>query len=1129
MKNFLSKLKIPFGGIILLLVVVALGVINHKSGTILTGWDNLHPEFALDVNIKRSLFAVWQEYQGLGLLGGMGHASDLVRQIILLLLSTVIPMELLRYIATLGTLLIGSLGAYFLIRNVLLPYENGRKEITSTIGGLFYLLNIATIQTYFVAFEAFTSHYAALPWLLFGALSYIRNNNRKYFLIFILITLLATPAGYIPTLFVAFLIALTILFGGILTFNGNRIQFLLKALKTYLLIFTVNAFWLLPFLYFTVTTASVNVNAKMNQMATETIYLQNKEYGNISDVMQLKGFWFSNVDPDMNGAFQFMLKPWIQHFNQPIVTIAAYALFAIVLLGAFYILKHKRPLHIAFLILFLFSFTMLATNTIPFSWFDSLFRLLPLFGQAFRFPFTKFAILTTLTYSILFAFGVTFITELVKRYLKQFAYALVIGVAIILIGITSYPAFTGNLFYQKEQLKLPDEYYKTFEFFKNQDQNTRIANFPQHTFWGWNFYNWGYGGSGFLWYGIKQPILDRAFDVWSNELENYYYEISSAIYKKDPSQVVQILNKYQIKWLLVDRNVYSPFSPKAVYLDETEEILSKIPTVKKVKQFGNITIYEVQLHIEPKAYTFTTPLLPKVNSYSWDNDDTAYNSLGNYQTTNNSTDISYPFRSLFTYRTDKEKEFAYSSTNSSLIFKQKIQTNGGQTLTIPNFMDEEKIIPVEYFKEVKDGQIYISLQLLTPEVSIGGITVTPQRTSIPIFQAPIDAHGEYTINSNGLKNYKVIIEQPFFQRTYLSLTQDNIITLKNETTGEIQTNSIPSDYLKSALTSTQKAIKLTKKDKGKELVVSFAKVIDGSFGYSFNASQFASISDCNPYRKGTTKAVIDPKNPQKGLTLTSINDTLCTSVIASTLPHSESYMTTITAKSTAGRGLHFWAQNLDQNYAPVDTYVNEKTTTSTIILAPMEDFGQGYSFHMENVSIGSDAVTNTITSLEVTPISYRFLKAITITDNYQLKPKVTINYDVTHPQESLYRIENIKSDSNPFTFVLSQSYDKGWNAYVVDPNTSSFLAPFLGRHLTTHIEVNNWENGWEIDPKLITHNSELVIVYLPQYLEYLGFGLGIIPFLIAVYLYLQGLFPYYKKMDNYFENLTNQLRLRMGK
>jgi hypothetical protein len=99
------------------------------------------------------------------------------------------------------------------------------------------------------------------------------------------------------------------------------------------------------------------------------------------------------------------------------------------------------------------------------------------------------------------------------------------------------------------------------------------------------------------------------------------------------------------------------------------------------------------------------------------------------------------------------------------------------------------------------------MQLLTPEVSIGGKTVTPQRISIPIFQAPIDAHGEYTINSNGLKNYKVIIEKPFSQRTYLSLTQDNIITLKNETTGEIQImNEILKNITAGVLFSTNLSI-----------------------------------------------------------------------------------------------------------------------------------------------------------------------------------------------------------------------------------------------------------------------------------------------------------------------------------
>src|SRR5579859_5285743 len=95
-------------------VVVILFLRNYAPGTYLTGWDNLHPEFNFWINIQRSFFAVWQQYQGLGLLGGMGHASDLVHQLILLFLSVVFPNDMLRYLWTFLMLFIGATGAYFL-------------------------------------------------------------------------------------------------------------------------------------------------------------------------------------------------------------------------------------------------------------------------------------------------------------------------------------------------------------------------------------------------------------------------------------------------------------------------------------------------------------------------------------------------------------------------------------------------------------------------------------------------------------------------------------------------------------------------------------------------------------------------------------------------------------------------------------------------------------------------------------------------------------------------------------------------------------------------------------------------------------------------------------------------------
>ncbi|MDO8270151.1 MAG: hypothetical protein Q7T54_05795 [Candidatus Levybacteria bacterium] len=1143
MKNLLTNIRkrihvknpsFYWGGIVLFLTVIILGIVNYKSGTILTGWDNLHPEFALDLNIKRSIFAAWQEYQGLGLLGGMGHASDLIRQLFLLVLSCVLPMEFLRYFMTILTLFIGALGGYILIKS-LIPYENGRKEVVATLGGLFYLLNIATIQTYYVAFEAFTSHYASLPWLLFGTLSFIKYHNKKHLFIFSLIVLLSTPSGYIPTLFVAFLLSLTVIIGGLLIFAGKRLMLLKKALSAYALIFAINSFWVLPFLYFTTTSSSVNVNAKMNQMATETIFAQNKEFGDVASVIKLQGFWFNNVDPDLSGNFRYMLLPWIEHFNNPYVTASSYIVFAVIILGIVHVIKNKRPLHLAFLLLFFFAFTMLATNAIPFSWVVDLFRSFPLFEQAFRFPFTKFAILTSLTYSIFFSFGLILIIGLIKRTAQKLTVPIVALFALSLIIIISFPAFKGNLFYSKEQIKLPREYIHTFEFFKKQNPNQRIANFPQHTFWGWNFYSWGYGGSGFLWYGIKQPILDRAFDVWSDELENYYYELSQSLYAKNPEKVIQVLNKYQIKWLLVDRNVYSPFSPKAIHLDETEALLEKIPTVKKVQQFGSISIYSVKLTHEPKEYVFTTPLLPKVNGYTWGNDDIAYRNFGNYISSDNNTDTYFPFRSLFSSRTTKDIEYKSTVTNNTVAFTTKIpiMTNG-KVLQIPVYTEKENFIPVEYFSEARGTETYLSVRLLTPELKLGSTTISKPPATLPVFIIPEELNGEYVINNNGFKEYAVNTKGEFSQKTYLSLKQDNVITLKNSTTGEIQVNVIPSSYLTSSTQDIPTSYKLTPQDSGKTITVILPKIEDGYFGYSFNSSDIPKGADCNAFRKGLINYSLS--SDKNTLTITSVNDTACTSVSAPTLVHNMAYMISLSATNKSGRGLHFWVQNLDQKYAPIDTYL-QKDSEDPMILAPMEDFGQGYSFHFENVSIGKTKEENVLKNIEILPLPYHFLTNITFSSDFA-KSAPTVTFDTTHPNESLYHIQNIKTKENPFTLILSQSYDPGWQAYIPKLKiqnskfkTGLFVAfPFIfGKEIKTHIKVNNWENGWEINSSIINHQSSIIIVYLPQYLQYAGFLATLVPFLIILGTYLGFVSKSYKRFNRYFEHQTNQLRLKMKK
>src|SRR3989338_6712959 len=93
--------------LVILLITVFIAFKNYTPNTFLTGWDNLHPEFNFKLNIERSLNAVWQEYQGLGLLGGMGHAADLPRQLFLWGASVFIPISFVRYFWTFLMLFIG--------------------------------------------------------------------------------------------------------------------------------------------------------------------------------------------------------------------------------------------------------------------------------------------------------------------------------------------------------------------------------------------------------------------------------------------------------------------------------------------------------------------------------------------------------------------------------------------------------------------------------------------------------------------------------------------------------------------------------------------------------------------------------------------------------------------------------------------------------------------------------------------------------------------------------------------------------------------------------------------------------------------------------------------------------------
>ncbi|MFH0750062.1 MAG: hypothetical protein V1917_04105, partial [Candidatus Gottesmanbacteria bacterium] len=658
-----------------LLVLLALeGILfftNFTPNTYVVGWDNMFPEFNFSLNIIRTLSSVWQEYRGLGVMDGMSHAANLVHYLFLWLLSFVLPQHLLRYVYIFFTHLAGGVGMYVLLKYFLSPKKN--YQILALTGALIYQYCFATIQMYYLPFEVFITHFAALPWLVFTVLQFLNRPTKRNAFLFAGVSLLSTPQAHVPTVFVVYLMVLTVLL------IGNMIASHMKAWKTSIIIlcitFFTNAFWGLPFAYATLHGSQTITESKNNQVATEDIFQKNRAFGDLTSVAFMNSFSLQYMQYDYTTkTVNFMLLPWITHNAAPIVGICGWTLFGIAILGLIGALKTNSYQWRTAAIFYLLTVFFIG-NDIPGirQATDFLRQHIPLFADIFRFVFTKFFILLALATALMAVKGIMTLSELISKKRPQVVYIIVSFLTICIVGITTIPSFTGNFFFKNLRVTIPKEYMDVFSFFQTKPTDERVLIYPSPWYWAWTQYRWGVIGSGFTWFGIPQPTIDRAFDPWSDKNENIYWELTQATYESDAPRFRAILAKYDIEWILFDEHIIHAVNDKALYLSEFETIVSSLPDIQKEAQFGRISLYHVGTptssitlvsnikNIGP-AYTFT------------DRDEAALTTLPYITDTTKPYDIYYPFRSLFTGRDQEERAFTVTESARTLFLGSLITT-----------------------------------------------------------------------------------------------------------------------------------------------------------------------------------------------------------------------------------------------------------------------------------------------------------------------------------------------------------------------------------------------------------------------------------------------------------------------
>ena len=104
-------------------------------------------------------------------------------------------------------------------------------------------------------------------------------------------------------------------------------------------------------------------------------------------------------------------------------------------------------------------------------------------------------------------------------------------------------------------------------------------------------------------------------------------------------------------------------------------------------------------------------------------------------------------------------------------------------------------------------------------------------------------------------------------------------------------------------------------------------------------------------------------------------------------------------------------------------------------------------------------------------------------DYQQQKVSFSNSFEVQRINYFTYKVvlsnEIIKQSNN---LILFQSYSPGWIAFT----NGKFL---------DHVLINSWANGWKINSEAMKQSSNVLLIFWPQYLEFVGFILLVTVFL----------------------------------
>jgi hypothetical protein len=214
------------------------------------------------------------------------------------------------------------------------------------------------------------------------------------------------------------------------------------------------------------------------------------------------------------------------------------------------------------------------------------------------------------------------------------------------------------------------------------------------------------------------------------------------------------------------------------------------------------------------------------------------------------------------------------------------------------------------------------------------------------------------------------------------------------------------------------------------------------------------------------------------------------------LEHQYGYLITVTSLSKNPDILPFVIEDLKHNHTYFEGNID--SVEENIVLPPSFVHAVGYSFILKSPHYRDWTIhVSYLPFREIQDV--RFVSRTGIPTGHVQQLNSAKKITSTHYEVQIPALTDPKNT----TLAFYEDVDDGWKAYKVDPEKiHSFLDVFYMRiypfsyvrEIGSHGTFNSWANAWSLNNDW--SNSTILLIFWPQYLEYAGFAIVSIFFII---------------------------------